>query len=158
MSLVSTICFFCQHVAKLTTISVCNRVDAAKIGVGGVGGCPNRFCACSVYFGGVGNAATFIIFVLFFQPKALGQTLLSEVFFRGNLIESDYFGLEFQNMQMNWVCKAAHVRLFNFKTCCMFTALCQNSQLDETILSIVSDGISASLARAHTHILALRSM
>nr|XP_046247353.1 FERM, ARHGEF and pleckstrin domain-containing protein 2 isoform X3 [Scatophagus argus] len=37
------------------------------------------------------------------DPKALGQTLLSEVFRRGNLIESDYFGLEFQNMQMNWV-------------------------------------------------------
>uniref|UniRef100_A0A672Z9K9 FERM domain-containing protein n=1 Tax=Sphaeramia orbicularis TaxID=375764 RepID=A0A672Z9K9_9TELE len=37
------------------------------------------------------------------DPKALGQTLLSEVFQRGNLIESDYFGLEFQNMQMNWV-------------------------------------------------------
>ncbi|XP_041790855.1 FERM, ARHGEF and pleckstrin domain-containing protein 2 isoform X4 [Chelmon rostratus] len=37
------------------------------------------------------------------DPKAFGQTLLSEVFLRGNLIESDYFGLEFQNMQMNWV-------------------------------------------------------
>ncbi|XP_061593534.1 FERM, ARHGEF and pleckstrin domain-containing protein 2 isoform X4 [Cololabis saira] len=37
------------------------------------------------------------------DPKALGQSLLSEVFHRGNLIESDYFGLEFQNMQMNWV-------------------------------------------------------
>ncbi|XP_017280689.1 FERM, ARHGEF and pleckstrin domain-containing protein 2 isoform X1 [Kryptolebias marmoratus] len=37
------------------------------------------------------------------DPKALGQILLSEVFHRGNLIESDYFGLEFQNMQMNWV-------------------------------------------------------
>ncbi|KAG7228666.1 hypothetical protein INR49_008442 [Caranx melampygus] len=37
------------------------------------------------------------------DPKALGQTLLSEVFHRGNLIESDYFGLEFQNMQLNWV-------------------------------------------------------
>uniref|UniRef100_A0A1A7W8P0 FERM, ARHGEF and pleckstrin domain-containing protein 2 n=1 Tax=Iconisemion striatum TaxID=60296 RepID=A0A1A7W8P0_9TELE len=37
------------------------------------------------------------------DPKALGQTLLSEVFHRGNLIESDYFGLEFQNVQMNWV-------------------------------------------------------
>ncbi|XP_056894720.1 FERM, ARHGEF and pleckstrin domain-containing protein 2 isoform X1 [Takifugu flavidus] len=37
------------------------------------------------------------------DPKALGQTLLSEVFSRGNLTESDYFGLEFQNMQMNWV-------------------------------------------------------
>ncbi|XP_029285268.1 FERM, ARHGEF and pleckstrin domain-containing protein 2 isoform X2 [Cottoperca gobio] len=37
------------------------------------------------------------------DPKAIGQALLSEVFLRGNLIESDYFGLEFQNMQMNWV-------------------------------------------------------
>ncbi|XP_068176613.1 FERM, ARHGEF and pleckstrin domain-containing protein 2 isoform X5 [Antennarius striatus] len=37
------------------------------------------------------------------DPKALGQTLLSEVSLRGNLIESDYFGLEFQNMQMIWV-------------------------------------------------------
>ncbi|KAF7661403.1 hypothetical protein LDENG_00262150 [Lucifuga dentata] len=35
--------------------------------------------------------------------KGFGQALLSEVFQRGNLIESDYFGLEFQNMQMNWV-------------------------------------------------------
>uniref|UniRef100_A0A8C3AAC9 FERM, ARHGEF and pleckstrin domain-containing protein 2 n=1 Tax=Cyclopterus lumpus TaxID=8103 RepID=A0A8C3AAC9_CYCLU len=37
------------------------------------------------------------------DPKAIGQYLLSEVFLRGNLIERDYFGLEFQNMQMNWV-------------------------------------------------------
>ncbi|XP_036970354.1 FERM, ARHGEF and pleckstrin domain-containing protein 2 isoform X2 [Acanthopagrus latus] len=37
------------------------------------------------------------------DPKAPAQTLLSEVFLRGNLMESDYFGLEFQNMQMNWV-------------------------------------------------------
>uniref|UniRef100_A0A1A7ZNE5 FERM, RhoGEF and pleckstrin domain protein 2 n=1 Tax=Nothobranchius furzeri TaxID=105023 RepID=A0A1A7ZNE5_NOTFU len=37
------------------------------------------------------------------DSKALGQTLLSKVFHRGNLIESDYFGLEFQNVQMNWV-------------------------------------------------------
>ncbi|KAM9848724.1 FERM, ARHGEF and pleckstrin domain-containing protein 2 [Aulostomus maculatus] len=37
------------------------------------------------------------------DPKAFGQALLSDVFLRGNLIESDYFGLEFQNMQMNWV-------------------------------------------------------
>ncbi|XP_065812159.1 FERM, ARHGEF and pleckstrin domain-containing protein 2 [Labrus bergylta] len=37
------------------------------------------------------------------DSKALGQDLLSEVFLRGNLMESDYFGLEFQNMQMNWV-------------------------------------------------------
>lgn len=53
-------------------------------------------------------------FLFFFQPKALGQTLLSEVFFRGNLIESDYFGLEFQNMQMNWVCKAAYALFVSF--------------------------------------------
>uniref|UniRef100_A0A7N6ANW1 FERM, ARHGEF and pleckstrin domain-containing protein 2 n=1 Tax=Anabas testudineus TaxID=64144 RepID=A0A7N6ANW1_ANATE len=32
------------------------------------------------------------------DPKALGQALLSEVFHSGNLIESDYFGLEFQNI------------------------------------------------------------
>ncbi|CAK6956273.1 FERM%2C ARHGEF and pleckstrin domain-containing protein 2 isoform X1 [Scomber scombrus] len=37
------------------------------------------------------------------DPKAFGQAFLSEVFLRGNLIERDYFGLEFQNMQMNWV-------------------------------------------------------
>ncbi|XP_008291393.1 FERM, RhoGEF and pleckstrin domain-containing protein 2 isoform X1 [Stegastes partitus] len=37
------------------------------------------------------------------DPKAFGQSLLTEVFHRGNLMESDYFGLEFQNMQMNWV-------------------------------------------------------
>ncbi|XP_040039447.2 FERM, ARHGEF and pleckstrin domain-containing protein 2 isoform X3 [Gasterosteus aculeatus] len=36
------------------------------------------------------------------DTKALGQYLLSEVFLRGNLIERDYFGLEFQNLQMNW--------------------------------------------------------
>ncbi|XP_033821573.1 FERM, ARHGEF and pleckstrin domain-containing protein 2 isoform X1 [Periophthalmus magnuspinnatus] len=37
------------------------------------------------------------------DPKSLGQTLLMEVFQRGNIMESDYFGLEFQNTQMNWV-------------------------------------------------------
>ncbi|XP_056131926.1 FERM, ARHGEF and pleckstrin domain-containing protein 2 isoform X2 [Lampris incognitus] len=37
------------------------------------------------------------------DSKDFGQALLSEVFLRNNLIESDYFGLEFQNMQMNWV-------------------------------------------------------
>lgn len=89
-------------------------------------------------------------FCFFFQPKALGQTLLSEVFFRGNLIESDYFGLEFQNMQMNWVCKASYVYFFHFKTCLCFH-LCQNSQLHDTIMSVVSDCSSASLARTHTH-------
>uniref|UniRef100_A0A672MZ76 FERM, ARHGEF and pleckstrin domain-containing protein 2 n=1 Tax=Sinocyclocheilus grahami TaxID=75366 RepID=A0A672MZ76_SINGR len=37
------------------------------------------------------------------ESKADGQTLSSEVFRRIHLIESDYFGLEFQNLQMNWV-------------------------------------------------------
>ncbi|XP_063058080.1 FERM, ARHGEF and pleckstrin domain-containing protein 2 isoform X2 [Engraulis encrasicolus] len=37
------------------------------------------------------------------ETKADGQILLSEVFRRSNLMENDYFGLEFQNMQMNWV-------------------------------------------------------
>ncbi|XP_073708636.1 FERM, ARHGEF and pleckstrin domain-containing protein 2 [Garra rufa] len=37
------------------------------------------------------------------DSKGDGQTLSSEVFRRINLIESDYFGLEFQNLQMNWV-------------------------------------------------------
>ncbi|XP_059416442.1 FERM, ARHGEF and pleckstrin domain-containing protein 2-like isoform X1 [Carassius carassius] len=37
------------------------------------------------------------------ESKADGQTLSSEVYRRINLIESDYFGLEFQNLQMNWV-------------------------------------------------------
>ncbi|XP_018594215.1 FERM, ARHGEF and pleckstrin domain-containing protein 2 isoform X2 [Scleropages formosus] len=37
------------------------------------------------------------------EAKAIGQMLLSAVFQRSNLIESDYFGLEFQNVQMNWV-------------------------------------------------------
>ncbi|KAM8874931.1 FERM, ARHGEF and pleckstrin domain-containing protein 2 isoform 2-T2 [Spinachia spinachia] len=36
------------------------------------------------------------------DTKAAGQYLLSEVFLRGNLIERDYFGLEFQTLQMNW--------------------------------------------------------
>lgn len=66
------------------------------------------------------NCVNFEIQVLIcfsFQPKAIGQTLLSVVFLRGNLIESDYFGLEFQNMQMNWVCTAAFVHLFHFETC-----------------------------------------
>uniref|UniRef100_A0A8C9S3H2 FERM, ARH/RhoGEF and pleckstrin domain protein 2 n=1 Tax=Scleropages formosus TaxID=113540 RepID=A0A8C9S3H2_SCLFO len=37
------------------------------------------------------------------ESKVDGQALLSEVFRRLNLIESDYFGLEFQNMHMNWI-------------------------------------------------------
>uniref|UniRef100_A0A672SJA8 FERM, ARHGEF and pleckstrin domain-containing protein 2 n=1 Tax=Sinocyclocheilus grahami TaxID=75366 RepID=A0A672SJA8_SINGR len=37
------------------------------------------------------------------ESKADGQSFYSEVLRRINLIESDYFGLEFQNLQMNWV-------------------------------------------------------
>lgn len=37
------------------------------------------------------------------QAKADGQILITDVYRRINLIESDYFGLEFQNVQMNWV-------------------------------------------------------
>ncbi|KAI1882718.1 hypothetical protein AGOR_G00237800 [Albula goreensis] len=37
------------------------------------------------------------------ESKADGQALLTEVFQRFNLIESDYFGLEFQNTQMSWM-------------------------------------------------------
>uniref|UniRef100_A0A671T3C8 FERM, ARHGEF and pleckstrin domain-containing protein 2 n=1 Tax=Sinocyclocheilus anshuiensis TaxID=1608454 RepID=A0A671T3C8_9TELE len=37
------------------------------------------------------------------ESKADGQTFYSEVLRRINLIESDYFGLEFQNLQMKWV-------------------------------------------------------
>uniref|UniRef100_A0A3B3RCG9 FERM, ARH/RhoGEF and pleckstrin domain protein 2 n=1 Tax=Paramormyrops kingsleyae TaxID=1676925 RepID=A0A3B3RCG9_9TELE len=36
------------------------------------------------------------------ETKADGQALLNEVYRRLNLIESDYFGLEFQNVHMNW--------------------------------------------------------
>lgn len=43
------------------------------------------------------------------QSKADGQALLSEAYRRCNLIESDYFGLEFQNMQMNWVRRTHHL-------------------------------------------------
>lgn len=44
-----------------------------------------------------------LVLSLFLQGKANGQTLLDDVYRRINLIESDYFGLEFQNVQMNWV-------------------------------------------------------
>ncbi|XP_028817212.1 FERM, ARHGEF and pleckstrin domain-containing protein 2 isoform X3 [Denticeps clupeoides] len=37
------------------------------------------------------------------ESKADGQALISDVFKRCNIIESDYFGVEFQNVQMNWV-------------------------------------------------------
>uniref|UniRef100_A0A8C7MGH3 FERM, ARHGEF and pleckstrin domain-containing protein 2 n=1 Tax=Oncorhynchus kisutch TaxID=8019 RepID=A0A8C7MGH3_ONCKI len=47
------------------------------------------------------------------ESRADGQTLLSDVFRRSNLMESDYFGLEFQNMQMSWVL---------FLTSCLFVS------------------------------------
>ncbi|XP_058846055.1 FERM, ARHGEF and pleckstrin domain-containing protein 2 isoform X3 [Acipenser ruthenus] len=37
------------------------------------------------------------------ESKSNGQELMTKVFQRFNLIENDYFGLEFQNMQMNWM-------------------------------------------------------
>ncbi|XP_033884504.1 FERM, ARHGEF and pleckstrin domain-containing protein 2-like isoform X2 [Acipenser ruthenus] len=37
------------------------------------------------------------------ESKSDGQELMTKVFRRFNLIENDYFGLEFQNMQMNWM-------------------------------------------------------
>ena len=59
------------------------------------------------------------------QTKSLGQTLLSEVFQRGNLIENDYFGLEFQNTQMNWVCIGVCVWL----SATLFVTRCSDSAL-----------------------------
>ena len=38
------------------------------------------------------------------QPKCDGQVLLTQVWKRLNLIECDYFGLEFKNVQSYWVC------------------------------------------------------
>lgn len=66
-------------------------------------------CALSGFLCWLSDENNDSFFPCFFQPKALGQALLSEVFLRGNLIESDYFGLEFQNMQMNWVRTSASV-------------------------------------------------
>lgn len=37
------------------------------------------------------------------QPKCDGQVLLTQVWKRLNLVECDYFGLEFQNTQSYWV-------------------------------------------------------
>ncbi|KAF7243292.1 FERM, ARHGEF and pleckstrin domain-containing protein 2 [Varanus komodoensis] len=41
--------------------------------------------------------------VLDIESKCYGEKLLTEVFNRLNLVESDYFGIEFQNMQSCWV-------------------------------------------------------
>ena len=44
------------------------------------------------------------VFSISSQPKCDGQVLLTQVWKRLNLIECDYFGLEFQNAQSCWVC------------------------------------------------------
>ncbi|XP_058045167.1 FERM, ARHGEF and pleckstrin domain-containing protein 2 isoform X2 [Ahaetulla prasina] len=41
--------------------------------------------------------------VLDIESKCCGQKLLTEIFNRLNLIESDYFGIEFQNVQSYWI-------------------------------------------------------
>lgn len=43
------------------------------------------------------------VFSVSSQPKCDGQTLLTQVWERLNLIECDYFGLESQNAQSCWV-------------------------------------------------------
>ncbi|KAM6127547.1 LOW QUALITY PROTEIN: FERM, ARHGEF and pleckstrin domain-containing protein 2 [Phoenicopterus ruber ruber] len=41
--------------------------------------------------------------VLDIESKCYGQTLLTEVYKHLNLVESDYFGIEFQNIQSYWI-------------------------------------------------------
>ncbi|XP_008945374.1 PREDICTED: FERM, RhoGEF and pleckstrin domain-containing protein 2-like, partial [Merops nubicus] len=41
--------------------------------------------------------------VLDIESKCYGQTLLTEVYKHLNLMESDYFGIEFQNIQSYWI-------------------------------------------------------
>ncbi|XP_026550629.1 FERM, ARHGEF and pleckstrin domain-containing protein 2 [Notechis scutatus] len=41
--------------------------------------------------------------VLDIESKCCGQKLLTEIFDRLNLVESDYFGIEFQNLQSYWI-------------------------------------------------------
>ncbi|XP_039343593.1 FERM, ARHGEF and pleckstrin domain-containing protein 2 isoform X7 [Mauremys reevesii] len=41
--------------------------------------------------------------VLNVESKCYGQTLLTEVYKHLNLVESDYFGIEFQNIQSYWI-------------------------------------------------------
>lgn len=50
------------------------------------------------------------------QPKCDGQVLLTQVWKRLNLIECDYFGLEFKNVQSYWVC-AFHLPLETGSDC-----------------------------------------
>ncbi|XP_054916753.1 FERM, ARHGEF and pleckstrin domain-containing protein 2 isoform X2 [Poeciliopsis prolifica] len=64
-----------------------------------VGGSKSHGLGLQIRVQGLDDSQEFFVI----DPKLPGQNLLSEVFHRGNLIESDYFGVEFQNMQMNWV-------------------------------------------------------
>nr|XP_006110686.1 FERM, ARHGEF and pleckstrin domain-containing protein 2 isoform X2 [Pelodiscus sinensis] len=41
--------------------------------------------------------------VLNVESKSYGQTLLTEIYKHLNLVESDYFGIEFQNIQSYWI-------------------------------------------------------
>ncbi|XP_074859817.1 FERM, ARHGEF and pleckstrin domain-containing protein 2 isoform X1 [Carettochelys insculpta] len=41
--------------------------------------------------------------ILTIESKCYGQTLLTEVYKHLNLVESDYFGIEFQNIQSYWI-------------------------------------------------------
>ncbi|KAJ7421346.1 FERM, ARH/RhoGEF and pleckstrin domain protein 2 [Willisornis vidua] len=56
-----------------------------------------------LYFGHDGTEGTPPTPVLISQSKYYGQTLLTEVYKHLNLIESDYFGIEFQNIQSYWI-------------------------------------------------------
>ncbi|XP_027883308.1 FERM, ARHGEF and pleckstrin domain-containing protein 2 isoform X1 [Xiphophorus couchianus] len=64
-----------------------------------VGGSKSHGLGLQIRVQGLDDSQEFFVI----DPKLPGQNLLSEVFHRGNFIESDYFGVEFQNMQMNWV-------------------------------------------------------
>ncbi|CAF90550.1 unnamed protein product [Tetraodon nigroviridis] len=83
------------------------------------------------------------------DPKALGQSLLSEVFFRGNLIESDYFGLEFQNILMNWVCKEAFVFTHTHTHTCTFI-------FEKTCMDKIATSSSHSSALFHRYLFSLQ--
>nr|XP_040124151.1 FERM, ARHGEF and pleckstrin domain-containing protein 2 isoform X6 [Ictidomys tridecemlineatus] len=49
------------------------------------------------------HCALLTVFFWTHMPKCTGQLLLMQVWKRLNLIECDYFGLEFQNVQSHWI-------------------------------------------------------
>uniref|UniRef100_A0AAR2L4D3 FERM, ARHGEF and pleckstrin domain-containing protein 2 n=1 Tax=Pygocentrus nattereri TaxID=42514 RepID=A0AAR2L4D3_PYGNA len=85
-----------QFNAGISTLEPGQSLSTA-MGAGGKG----QSKALQIRVQGLDDAQEF--FDLEVSGLAVGQTLLSEVFQRINLIESDYFGLEFQNLQLNWV-------------------------------------------------------